>query len=185
MKKLFVALPLAALLLAGCSSPAPTVDSVAGADSAAQPAAKPAAKTAEKAADRSAALGGTVTYESGVKVTVTSLGFQPVSEYAYGAVEGQAAVFELTVMNGSDEDLEAALMSLPKVTVGEKNKQVESVSDMENNLGASLLSTILPGETQTMKFGVGMAAADAGIVRVEIDGPNFITDKSAIFKGAL
>ncbi|MHA7178335.1 hypothetical protein ACX80D_16990 [Arthrobacter sp. Sr24] len=185
MEKLLVALPLAALLLAGCSSAAPTVDSVAGADSAVNQAEKPAAKVAEKLADRSAAMGGTVTYESGVKVTVTSLGLQPVSQYAYGAVEGQAAVFELTIMNGSQEDLEAALMSMPKVTVGEKNTQVDSVTDMENNIGGGLLSTILPGETQTMKFGAGITAADAGAVRVEVDGPNFITDKSAIFKGAL
>ncbi|MEV8143510.1 hypothetical protein [Specibacter sp. NPDC078709] len=185
MKKLLVALPLAALLLAGCSSAAPTVDSLAGADSAVNQAEKPAAETAEKPADRSAALGETVTYESGVKVTVTSLGFQSVGEYAHGAIEGQAAVFELTVMNGSDEDLEAALMSLPKVTVGETNAQTESVTDMDSDLGLNMLSTILPGETQTVKFGAGIAAADAGAVRVEISGPNMFTDKAAIFKGAL
>lgn len=176
MKKLYIALPIAALLLTGCSSAAPTVDA-AGAE-------VPAVSQEAKATDRSADLGGTVTYENGVKVTVTSTGFAPVNEYAINAVEGQAAIFELTVENGSTEEIEAALMSMPKVTVGEKNTSAESVIDTENGLGTDMLSTILPGETQTAKFAAGIAAADAGTVRVEVSGPGF-TDKSAIFKGAV
>lgn len=177
MKKLFFAVPLVALLLAGCSSPAPTVDKVA--------AAKPAASQAAKVADRSATLGGTVTYDSGIKVTVKSDGFQPVGQYASGAVDGKAAVFELTVVNGSDKELEAGLMSLPKVTVGAKNTKAETVTDMDAKLGLDILSTILPGETQSVKFGAGIAAADAAAVRVEVTGPNPFTDKDAIFKGAI
>lgn len=177
MKKLFFAVPLVALLLAGCSSPAPTVDKVGDA--------KPAASQPAKAADRSAAFGGTVTYDSGVKVTVKSDGFQPVSQYAAGAVDGKAAVFELTVVNGSNKELEAGLMSMPKVTVGAKNTQATPVTDMEAKLGMDMLSTILPGETQTVKFGAGIAAADAAAVRVEVSGPNPFTDKDAIFKGAV
>jgi hypothetical protein len=177
MKKLFFAVPLVALLLAGCSTPAPTVDKVA--------ADKPAASQAAKTADRSAALGGTVTYESGVKVTVKSDGFKPVSQYAYGAVAGKAAVFELTVVNGGKEELDAGLMSMPKVTVGAKNAKAEAVIDTEAKLGVDMLSTVLPGETQTVRFAAGIAAADAGVVRVEVMGPNPFTDKAAIFKGAV
>lgn len=180
MKKALLTLPIAAaLLLAGCSSPAPTVEP-AGENQAA------AAQTTEAApADRSAAIGETVTYDSGAKVTVKSLGFQPVGQYASGAIEGQAAVFELTVENGSKEELNAALMSLPKVTYGATNVNADSVIDSSVGLGMDMLSTILPGETQQVKVAAAIPAAEAGTVRVEVSGPSAFTDKPAIFKGAL
>lgn len=136
-------------------------------------------------ADRSAKLGETVTYDKGVKVTLKSLGFQPVGKYASGAVEGQAAVFELTVQNSGTEELSAGLMSLAKVTYGETNTKAESVFDHEQKLGLDTMSTILPGETQTVKFGAAIPAASAGVVRVEVTGPSAFTDKPAIFKGAV
>ncbi|WP_267275749.1 hypothetical protein [Arthrobacter sp. CDRTa11] len=144
-----------------------------------------AAANTAAASDRSAAIGETVTYDSGVKVTVKSLGFQPVGQYAVGAVEGQAAVFELTVENGGKEELNAALMSLPKVTYGASNAKAESVIDSGAGLGMNMLSTILPGETQQAKVAAAIPAAEAGTVRVEVTGPSAFTDKAAIFKGAL
>lgn len=182
MKKALLVLPVAALLLAGCSSPAPSVSSGKETQAAA---AGGAAATPAAASDRSAALGETVTYESGVKVTVKSLGFQPVGQYASGAIEGQAAVFELTVENGGKEELNAALMSLPKVTHGASNVKADSVIDSSAGLGMDMLSTILPGETQQAKVAAAIPAADAGAVRVEVSGPSAFTDKPAIFKGAL
>lgn len=181
MKKALLTLPIAAaLLLVGCSSPAPTVEP-AGENQAAA-----AEQTTEAApADRSAAIGETVTYDSGAKVTVKSLGFQPVGQYASGAIEGQAAVFELTVENGSKEELNAALMSLPKVTYGATNVSADSVIDSSVGLGMDMLSTILPGETQQVKVAAAIPAAEAGTVRIEVSGPNAFTDKPAIFKGAL
>jgi hypothetical protein len=179
LKKTFIALPFAALLLAGCSSPAPTVATANETQAAAVQA------TTAAPADRSAKLGETVTYDKGVKVTLQSLGFQPVGQYASGAIEGQAAVFELTVENGGDTELSAGLMSLAKVSYGEKNTKAESVIDSGNKLGLDSFSTILPGETQTVKFGAAIPAASAGIVRIEVTGPNAFADKPAIFKGAV
>ncbi|OFI37398.1 hypothetical protein BIU82_10065 [Arthrobacter sp. SW1] len=139
----------------------------------------------EAPADRSADFGGTVKYDNGVSVTVKSLGFTKVGQYATGAVEGQAAVFELTVHNGSKEDLEAVLMSVPNVTHGPKNAKASMVIDSSTDLGLQTLSTILPGESQTVKFAAGVPKTSAGSVRVEVTGPNMFSDKDAIFKGAV
>jgi len=177
MKKIMAAVAIAAALaLTGCSSPAPTV----GAGKAADAAVKETA-----VADRSAALGETVTYDGGIAVTVASAGYLAAGQYASGAIEGQEAVFELTVKNGSEKELNAALMSLPKVTYGDKNAKAASVIDTANGIGMDMLSTILPGETATVKFAAAVPAAEAGVVRVEVSGPNMITDKAAIFKGAI
>jgi len=180
MKKALFALPVAALLLAGCSSPAPSVSN--GGD-----AAKPAAEATTPAppADRSAKFGDTVTYDDGVKITLKSLGFVKTSQYAVGAVEGQAAVFELTVVNGGKTELNASMMSFAKISYGANNKKATSVGDAEQQIGSETLSTILPGETQTVKVGAGVPKASASAVRVEISGPNSFTDKPAIFKGAV
>jgi hypothetical protein len=158
------------------SNAAPAVES---------PAATSPAASSEAPSDRSANFGGAVKYEDGVSITVKSLGFQPVSQSAAGAVEGQAAVFELVVHNGSKEDLEGVLLSYPKVQYGPKNVRAESVYDSSMNLGGDSLSTILPGESQTMKFAVAIPKAAAGAVRVEVEGPNMFSDKDAIFKGAV
>ncbi len=118
-------------------------------------------------------------------MTVKSVGFQPVGQYASGAVEGQAAVFEMTVQNAGEKELSAALMSLPKVTYGASNAKAGTVIDSSSNLGMDMLSTILPGETQTVKVAAAIPAAEAAAVRVEVTGPNAFTDKPAIFKGAV
>ncbi|WP_028265951.1 hypothetical protein [Arthrobacter sp. MA-N2] len=179
MKKALIALPLAALLLAGCSSTTapPKVDPAGDA--------KATTQTTAAVADRSAKFGETVKYDSGVTVTLTSIGFQKVGQYAAGAVEGQAAVFELSVTNGSQKELSAALMSLAKVTYGDKNEKAASVIDSANNLGMETFSTILPGETQSVKLAAAIPAASAGTVRVEVTGPSAFTDKAAVFKGAV
>ncbi|MGO4452786.1 hypothetical protein [Arthrobacter sp. RAF14] len=156
------------------SNPAPAVESSA-----------PGAAPESAPADRSVALGGTVTYDNGVSVTVKSLGLKQVGQYAAGAIEGQAAVFELTVKNGGKEELNASLMSFPDVTYGPQNLKAKSVIDSENGLGIDSLSTVLPGEMQTVKFAVAIPKASAGTVRVEVNGPNAFFDKPAIFKGAV
>jgi hypothetical protein len=177
MKKALIVVPIAALLLAGCSSTAPSVSPTG--DSTA-----PASQTSAAPADRSAKFGESVTYDSGVKVTLKSLGFTKVGQYAAGAINGQAAVFELTVQNGGKEELNAALMSLAKVSYGANNAKAASVVDSENGIGMEMLSTILPGETQTTKIAAAVPAASAKTVRVEVTGPTF-SDKPAIFKGAV
>lgn len=181
MKKSLLALPFAAaLLLTACgSNPAPT----AGGPEANQGATS-AAPTSAAPADRSAAIGGTVTYETGIAVTVKSLGFKPVGQYAVNAVEGQGAAFEITVKNGSDKELSASLMSFPKITYGETNTSTQLVIDSANNIGMQSFNTLLPGESQSVAVHAGIPAASAGVVRVEIAAPSF-SDKPAIFKGAV
>jgi hypothetical protein len=177
----------AAALIAGltaCSSGnTPTVEP--GADTASPVATAPVEPTTASPsptqANRAAKFGDTVTFEDGTKVKVTSGGFVPVEPDALDAVEGRAAIIVLAVTAGRTE-VDASLMDLIKVTVGPAGKPVNEV--YSSALGNESLSTILPGETQTVKIGYGIAAADAKNVRVEVDGPNY-SDRPAIFKGAI
>jgi len=106
----------------------------------------------------------------------------PTTQGALGAVDNRAAVIIMAVTAGSQE-IDAGLMGLPIVKVGATGKEVEKVYDSES-LGMDSLSTILPGETQTIKIGYGMTAAQAKDVRVEVGGPSY-EDRPAIFKGAI
>ncbi len=164
--------------LTACGAPANTVSS--GSDtSAAAPAASaaPAAKT-------TGAFGDTITYPNGVAVTISKATVVPAASYAFGAVEGQIATFDLIVTNGGKEEINGALMGYPKVTSGAKGTPIQNATDIQAGIGGSSLSTILPGETQTLKLGYGIPAAEFGDVRMEVTGPTF-TEKSAIFKGAI
>ncbi|MFJ5693306.1 DUF4352 domain-containing protein [Arthrobacter sp. NPDC093125] len=177
-----VALAAAAVLslgtLTACGSSANTVTPAA--ESAAPTTSEAAAPAAPKS---SGTFADTITFPDGVSVKVKPA-VVPAGQYANNAVEGKIVTFDVTVKNGSKEDLNAALMSSPKVTYGADGTAAEIASDHESKIGASFFSTILPGETQTIKVGYGIPAAAHKDVRVEIMAPNF-SDKPAIFKGAV
>ncbi|PNH86079.1 hypothetical protein [Arthrobacter sp. AFG20] len=163
--------------LTACGSSENTVSSAGGSSAAAvETTAAPAAKTSGTFAD-------TITFPSGVSVKVKPA-VVTAGQYASGAVEGKIVTFDITVKNGSKEDLNAALMSVPKVTYGADGTAAQIASDFEAKIGGSVLSTVLPGETQTAKVGYGIPAASFKDVRVEIMAPSF-SDKPAIFKGAV
>ena len=75
-------------------------------------------------------------------------------------------------------------MGFPKVTYSAQGTAAPTANDIQAGIGASSLSTILPGETQTVKLGYGIPAAGFPEVRMEVTGPTF-TEKAAIFKGAI
>jgi hypothetical protein len=164
--------------LAAGGSSGNTVSANAGSSSAtaAETSAAPVAKSSGTFAD-------TITFPSGVSVKVKP-SVVTAGQYASGAVEGKIVTFDISVKNGSKEDLNAALMSVPKVTYGGEGTTAQIASDFEAKIGGSMLSTILPGETQTAKVGYGIPAAGFKDVRVEIMAPSF-SDKPAIFKGAV
>lgn len=74
------------------------------------------------------------------------------------------------------------MMGLTKATVGPEGKHVSQL--YSSSLRGGGFSTILPGETQTIRVGYGISAADAKNVRIEVRAPN-VSDRSAIFKGAI
>ncbi|MDN4611063.1 hypothetical protein [Arthrobacter burdickii] len=170
--------------LTGCSGSTPTVTPASEAPAADAAATSAPAETTEAVSSRTAAFGDTVTFDSGVAVTVTFDGFKPASPSAYGAVEGQYAVFTITAVNNSAEEIEAGIMGGPTVRVGAAGTQAQLASDVEVGIGSSILSTMLPGSTQTGQVAYGIAAADAGQIQMEIMDPSF-SGKDAIFQGSL
>jgi hypothetical protein len=176
MKKIIAAIAASVALaasLVACSGN--TVEAPTQAPSQAQ--AQPAAPTQGTVS----AYGGAVTFPGGVKVTVAKPAVVPGGQYAYGAVEGKITVLTITVTNGSDQPVNAGLMSVPKVTYGASGAAAQIASN--ESIGSSVLSTIMPGETQTAKVGYGVPPAEVGTVRVEVMAPN-IGDLPAIFKAS-
>jgi len=153
------------------------------------PAAPAASEAASAAAETPAAskLSGTfadtITFPSGVAVTVKPA-VVTAAQYAAGAVEGNIVTFDISVTNGSKESVNGALMSFPKVSYGAQGTKAQTATDIQAGIGAASFSEILPGETSTVKVGYGIPSASYGDVRVEITAPNMM-DKPAIFKGAV
>jgi hypothetical protein len=172
-----------AAALAGCSGTSNAV-SQPPAPAATSAAPAPAAAPASTPAQDVAAFGGAVTFPEGVKVTVSQPTAVKAAEFAAGAVEGKIVVLNLSVTNGSGKPLDGTMLSYPKVSYGASGAQAQNAFDSSAGLGAGMLSTILPGETQTVKLGFGIPAAGFSAVRVEVSGPSF-DDQPAVFKGAV
>ncbi|MCG2622624.1 hypothetical protein LVY72_11975 [Arthrobacter sp. I2-34] len=139
--------------------------------------------TTEGSRSETVAFGGSAEYGNGVTVWVEPLGYRPVSEDAAGAVNGQAAVFEMTIENHSGSDLNASHMSYPAVFYyGPDRKPAHLVTDIENGMGFDFLGTIPSGTTRTGEFAVGIPASGAARVRVDVPGPDTSLE-SAVFEG--
>lgn len=178
MKKLIAAAAASVALvasLAACSGNTVEAPTQAPSQSSAAPAAPEAPKK-----DNVAVFGGAVTFPDGVKVSVPQPVLVPAGQYAAGDVEGQILVVTISVTNGSTQPINAGLMAFPQVTYGASGAKADYASDA--TLGLEALSTILPGETQTVKKGFGVPPAELASVRVEVMGPSF-SDFPAIFKG--
>ncbi len=163
--------------LSACGGAEPT-ESPGGVPSATQDA------IGEMPANQSAAFGDTVTFEGGVEVTVESRGFQSASGSAPGAVEGRYAVFEITVVNNGEAEVDGGLMNLPTVRAGDSGTAVQPVVDSDTGIGGELFSTIPPGETQTAQFAYGIAADDADLIQLEITDPT-AAGEDALYQGAV
>lgn len=182
-------LAAAVAVLTACSGPAPTVQPGTHTPAESSPVA-PAPVTPTTAApttaaptpaDPSAKFGDTVTFKDGTKVKVTSEGFIEAGQQDDGAVEGRIAVINLSVTAGREET-DAATMGSVRVTVGAAGRPAPQVR--ATKLSGEQLGTIPPGETQTVRIGYGISAADAKNVRVEVPAPTS-SDQPAIFEGAI
>jgi hypothetical protein len=128
----------------------------------------------------SAALGGTIKFPSGVKVSVSPPEVVPGGQYAYNAVEGNITLFTVTVTNEGTQPVNGFSMAYPRVTYGATGTEAQRANN--DKIGGGSLSTILPGETQSVKVGFGIPQAELPTVRVEVNGPEY-SDFPAIFKG--
>lgn len=100
-------------------------------------------------------FGGTVTYQDGVTVSVsTATPYQPSAEAA-GAISGQPVLkFTLTVTNGSKDILK--MIGYPDATSG--SQQAAAVSDLGSQVGNTPDATLLQG--QSIKWDEAFSVAD-------------------------
>lgn len=185
MNKTTITAVLAAAALAaltGCG--AGSSNTIASAAPAAPAAAAAPATTTPAATPGSATFGQSVTFPSGVSVTVTP-DVETASPNAAGAIDGKIVYFNIKITNGSKASINGSLSSYPSVSYGAAGTDATSGVDMGAKGGASSwVRTVLPGETKTAREGYGIPAKDFGDVRVEISSPD-IADDPAIFKGSV
>ena len=121
-----------------------------------------AAATDDTSRDGNPSVGDTYTWPDGLAVTIS----QPVeytpSESAAGTVDGQANLrFEVTVVNGTSEDVEASMILL---TVSSGGRQADEVIDSDWEFPTA---TILPGNDLT--WNVTYSVADPDDLQVTVD----------------
>ena len=180
-------LAAAVAVLTACSGPAPTgqpgtstpAESSPVAPAPVTPTTAAPTTAAPTPADRPAKFGDTVTFEDGTKVKVTSEGFINAGQQDVGAVEGKVAVINLSVTAGREE-IDGVRVGSVRVTAGTAGKPAPQVQASE--LNGEQLGTVPPGETQTVRIGYGISAADAKNVRVEVPAPTG-SEQPAIFEG--
>jgi hypothetical protein len=129
-----------------------------------------------------AGFGSKVIFPTGVSVALSYVGTVATSPSAAGGVNGRMSVFTVTVTNGSKAPISGALLSFPTATYGAQGAQADPVFDNASGVGGTM-STINPGETQTVKIAFGFPTNGAPVpARLEFRAPDF-TSAPAIFKG--
>lgn len=170
---------IAAAGLAGCAgntvTPAPSASHASAPAPTATPSATPTAKQAT--------WGDKVTFPGGVSITAAYDGTVAASESAANATTGRVATWSVTVTNGSGQPVNGGLISSPTATYGAQGQQVQQVFDTEQGIGG-FMTTINPGESQTVKIGFSIPPEGASLVRLEFQ-PLSYTDAPAVFKGAV
>lgn len=131
--------------------------------------------------DGIAQFGDTITFKDGLAVTIQSGGLVDASEYAYGAVDGKVAAVKITVENQADEPIDAAGISAFTATAGESGAPTSSAAD--EGIDNPTLGTVLPGNTKTGVYGLGLTAQDAQQVQIEVYGSDI--SSSAVFTGSI
>jgi hypothetical protein len=186
MKKLTISVTIAALSIAaltGCGSEASS-NTISSTTAAAPVAAAAPASSAPASTPGAAKFGQTVTFPSGVSVTVTPE-VHTASESAAGAIDGKIVYFNVKIHNGSKASINGSLSSSPTVSYGADGTEASSGVDLGTKGGdTGWVRTLLPGETKTARSGVGIPVKDFGDVRVEVSSPD-MADDPAIFKGSI
>jgi hypothetical protein len=173
MSRLLGALAVSVVLtvgLTGCLQLSPRGSGSAGASHAPAPTEEPAAD------DTNAAFGDAVTYIDGVSISVSTPAEFTPSQYAAGAEQAHNVVFNITITNGSEENLQPTVYT--RVSSG--GVEASSIFDVDNDLSGGPSTVILPDGTVTWKEAYSIADLDSIIVQV---APSFDYDDS-IFTNA-
>lgn len=107
-------------------------------------------------------LGQTVKYEDGLEVVIKSSGNGIADQYAapVSVASKPYQEFTMTVKNGTKDTFDANGVYVTAVK-GAEGTKVETVIDMHKGLqGPILQGQMVPGGTQTVKFGMSMLAKD-------------------------
>jgi hypothetical protein len=175
MPRLLGAIALASVLtisLAGCLQ-LPAINT--GNPPASDPSFAPQ-PTEEPPADTNSGFGDAVTYTDGVSISVSAPAEFAPTQYAYGADQAYNVLFNLTITNGSDANLEPSVYS--RVSSG--GVESTAIFDTDNNLNGGPTTVILPGGTITWSEGYSVADPASIIFQV---APSFDYDDS-IFTNA-
>lgn len=121
-------------------------------------------------------LGGTLTYEAGVSVSISATGYREHTPVVAGGAPGKAVIFDITVQNGSSTPLHAGPMSKPNLKFEPTGLAGQLVQDTESVLG--------PG-FKTISVGFVVPVNADSSVRVTVPGPDPATDFPASFEGTL
>lgn len=142
---------------------------------------------------------GGLVYRSGIEVAVSPIGYENVegplpstatptptgtAAPAPGSTVRVAAVFEITVTNGSPAAFDATAMGTPIVRYGERGLLAETVPAAATSTPAASLGILQPGQTKTIKVSA-IIPPDQLTVRVAVPGPNPEMDWAASFEGEL
>jgi hypothetical protein len=122
-----------------------------------------------------ARLGQAVTFDDGTKVLVaTPVMFKP-STYAAGHIRDRAIKVDITVTNGTDKPIDAALIT---VNGRHGGQQATQIFDDQRGLGMQPAGTVLPGKSITFPaaFSIGQNPAE-----VQIEVRPVIMGEPAIF----
>lgn len=148
-----------ATALSGCASESGTVTKNDTPQSAAT-----VEETPAEAESTTPTFGDTYTWPDGLAVTISEPADFAPSEYAAGQVEGEPALsYDVTVTNGTDEDVEAVAINL---TVSSAGKQASPIFDSAGGTDMPT-ATILPGKSLTWK--VAYSVADPTDVQITVD----------------
>ncbi|MDT0169448.1 hypothetical protein [Pseudarthrobacter sp. BRE9] len=184
LKILFVAAAVAIGSLSACGGSNTVTPGLSTPPAAAGPEPTQTTATQTPRAKTVGAFGDTITYPSAIAVKVSPGRVVPSSQTGMGAIEGKIVVFDLAVTNGGTEAVEGSMMGRPKVSYSAQGIEAQSAYDFALGNSGGSLSTILPGETQTVTVAYGIPTASFGDVRMEVHSANY-SDPPAIFKGAV
>jgi hypothetical protein len=126
-----------------------------------------------------AAFGQRVTFDDGVAVEVTTPQAFVPSRYAAGNDRERAVSFEVTIINGSDQPLDAVAAFVRATHAG---RDAPLIFDSEKGVNGAAQGTVLPGKSITFPIAVSIGK-DVAELQIDVS-PGFVGDP-AIFSGQI
>lgn len=162
LKSLFLAaVALAVAVSCGQEEGTPTPDAGSGVNN-------PAATSTTDTAPATAKFGEGFTFRNGVAVTVSQPApFVPSASAAGYEAGGQAVIFTITVVNGSQENYDPTLFT---TSLQSGNREASQIFDSAKNLGGTPSTVVLPG--REAEFQVAYAVSDPTDLVMEVS-PGF------------